>query len=165
MKVVSDSSPLIALARIDCLIGLHRLYGSILIPAEVHSEVVLSGEGMPGASEVERAPWIEVHAPLDAEDLAKSMRQTGLGAGEVSAVLVAHETAADLLLIDKRRTRRHANIQGLEVIGCIGILETMHRRGHLDDLHEAYARLIEAGFRIEKRALSESLARLNLSPL
>jgi hypothetical protein len=34
-----------------------------------------------------------------------------------------------LILIDERRARRYAKEESLEVIGCVGILETLHRRG------------------------------------
>jgi len=53
--VVSDSSPLIALARIGRLNLLAELYGQILIPAEVHHEVTIAGRGLSGAEEVRRA--------------------------------------------------------------------------------------------------------------
>jgi predicted nucleic acid-binding protein len=47
--VVSDSSPLIALARIRRLNILTSLFDRILIPNEVHHEVTVAGRGLPGA--------------------------------------------------------------------------------------------------------------------
>jgi predicted nucleic acid-binding protein len=88
-----------------------------------------------------------------------------LGAGEVSAVILAKEVAAGLSLIDERRARRYAKAEGLETIGCVGILETLHRRGLLADLRGAYMRLLNREFRIDKRTLQESLARLKLTLL
>lgn len=49
MTVVSNASPLIALARIGQLGALGKLYGTVHIPTEVHDEVVVAGAGMPGA--------------------------------------------------------------------------------------------------------------------
>ncbi len=63
MIVVSNSSPLISLARIDRLNLLASFYERILVPAEVHDEVTVAGVGLPGAEEVRNAGWIEV-APL-----------------------------------------------------------------------------------------------------
>lgn len=165
MKVVSDASPLIALARIDCLELLPKLYGSILISTEVYAETVIAGAGLPGAVQIAASEWIEVSAAGDAAAVAETVRRTGLGAGEVSAILLAKEVAAGLMLIDERRARRYAKGEGLEVIGCVGILETLHRRGLLADLRDAYARLLDREFRIDKRALQESLAKLKLSSL
>ena len=42
MKVVSNSSPLITLARIGHLDSLRRLYGVVHIPTEVFDEVVIA---------------------------------------------------------------------------------------------------------------------------
>ena len=55
MIVVSNSSPLIALARIGRLKLLASLYKRILIPVEVHHEVTVGGHGPPGAEEVRKA--------------------------------------------------------------------------------------------------------------
>jgi predicted nucleic acid-binding protein len=53
--VVSNSSPLIALARIGWLNLLASSYKRVLIPAEVHHEVTVAGHGLPGAEEVGKA--------------------------------------------------------------------------------------------------------------
>ena len=43
MKVVSNSGPLIALARLGRLGLLNQLYDAVLIPPEVYQEVVVNG--------------------------------------------------------------------------------------------------------------------------
>jgi predicted nucleic acid-binding protein len=60
VTAVADSSPLIILARLDCLDLLKKLFSPLYISTEVHGEVVISGAGLPGSSEVEKAEWIEV---------------------------------------------------------------------------------------------------------
>jgi predicted nucleic acid-binding protein len=165
VKVVSDSSPLIALARIDCLQLLPKLYAKILLLTEVYNEVVIAGAGLAGAGQIAKAAWIEVCPVKNVAGLAEAIRQTGLGAGEISAVTLAKELGAGLTLIDERRARRYARGEGLEIIGSIGILETLYRRGQLTDLRDAYARLLAHGFRIDNEALQESLARLKLQAL
>lgn len=62
MTVVSNASPLIILARIGHLRLLADLYGRIVIPLEVHDEVVVAGRGRAGSEEVREAGWIEVRA-------------------------------------------------------------------------------------------------------
>lgn len=165
MKVVSDASPLIALARIDCLQLLPNLFGRVVIPTEVYAEVAVAGAGLPGASQIAEASWIEIVSVIDSAALEEARQRTGLGAGEVGAIILAKEVAAGLTLIDERRARRYAKDRGLEVIGCVGILETLHRRGHLVDLRDAFARLLDHEFRINRRALNESLLRQQLPPL
>lgn len=58
MIVVSNSSPLIALARISQLNLLATLYRRILIPPEVRHEVTVAGRGLPGAEQVSKARHI-----------------------------------------------------------------------------------------------------------
>lgn len=165
MKVVSDASPLIALARINWLNRLPELYANVLISTEVYAEVVVAGAGLPGAGQIAAASWIEVSPVREASAVTEAVRRTGLGAGEVSTVILAKEITAGLALIDERRARRYARGEGLEVMGCVGILETLHRRRYLPDVRGAYKRLLDHDFRIDLRALQESLVRLGRPPL
>ncbi len=54
MIVVSNSSPLIALAKIGRLHILKKLFGEIIIPKAVWNEVVVKDKGKPGAEEVKK---------------------------------------------------------------------------------------------------------------
>jgi predicted HTH domain antitoxin len=83
VKVVSNASPLITLARIGRLDSLRELYSAVTIPAEVYNEVVVAGAGMPGAAAVAKADWIRVSAVQDTEGFARAISMTGLGAGEI----------------------------------------------------------------------------------
>ena len=59
MKVVCNSSTLIALARIGHLDILEKEVKSLLIPRAVYEEVVVKGMDKPGAVEIREAKWIE----------------------------------------------------------------------------------------------------------
>jgi predicted nucleic acid-binding protein len=98
---VSNASPLITLARIDYLDSLGFLYGSVPITPEVSREVVISGAGLPGATAVARAPWINVVPLNDEEAVVEYVRSSGLGIGEVSTILLAKQIDANLALIDE----------------------------------------------------------------
>lgn len=71
MIVVSDSSPLIALAKIDYFFLLQKLYGKIVISGEVHAEVVVAGAGRAGAADTSKSPWIEVKQIKNPADLTQ----------------------------------------------------------------------------------------------
>ena len=51
MKIVSNSTPLIALSRINELDLLRIIFSSIIVPSAVYNEVVLDGAGRPGVKE------------------------------------------------------------------------------------------------------------------
>jgi predicted nucleic acid-binding protein len=59
--VVSNSSPLITLARVEQLDLLRHLFGRVHIANEVHHEVVIRGAGRVAASAVGTADWIQTH--------------------------------------------------------------------------------------------------------
>jgi predicted nucleic acid-binding protein len=82
--VVSDSSPLIALARIGQLGLLASLFDRILIPTEVHHEVTVAGRGLAGAEEVRSAGWIEVGAPHGPAEPSLERGCHGLGAASAA---------------------------------------------------------------------------------
>ena len=103
MTVVSDSSPLVIVAKLGCFDLLNRLFPRVFISPEVHYEVVVAGAGLPGASEVSKAEWIEVKAIQNPAGLYSAQRQHGLGPGEMSTILLAKELGASSLLLDDYR--------------------------------------------------------------
>jgi uncharacterized protein len=165
VTVISDSSPLITLARIRCFDLLRKLYNKIYIPREVYKEVVIDGATLPGAAEVSRSDWIEVRVVQNIDNVAAAVVKFGLGTGEVSAIVLAKELGADVVLIDDWKARRCAFEEGLRVVGCIGILEDLYAKGHLSDLRVAYQQLIYQKTRIDLQTLNRSLAEFNLNPL
>lgn len=165
MIIVSDSSPLIALARIGRLNILASLYERVFIPAEVHHEVTVAGRGLPGAKEVREARWIEVAAPRRPAEPSLEPACEGLGAGERGTILLARSLEADLVLLDEWKARRVAQEAGLPVVGCLAVLEAGARKGLLPDLREAYIDLLRQGIRFDLRLLQDSLARLGLPKL
>jgi predicted nucleic acid-binding protein len=96
---------------------------------------------------------------------AAQIANAGLGAGELSAIALAKELSADLILIDEWKARRYAREQGLAVLGCIGVLEGLYEQGHLADLRAAYQRLIQHKARIDLQTLQHSLAKFRLLAL
>jgi predicted nucleic acid-binding protein len=96
--VVSDSSPLIALARIRRLNLPASLFERVLIPPEVHHEVTVAGHGLPGAEEVGNADWIEVRAPRGQVEPSLARACDGFGAGERCAIFVAKSSSVRTLL-------------------------------------------------------------------
>jgi predicted nucleic acid-binding protein len=163
--VVSNSSPLVALARIGRLTLLASFYKRILIPAEVQHEVTVAGHGLPGAEEVRNANWIEVISQRPPVQPSLAQACQNLGAGERAAILLAKSLEADLVLLDEWKARRVAQDAGLSVVGCLGILEAGARRGLVPDLRQVYMDLLRQGIRFEVRLLQDSLARLGLPKL
>jgi predicted nucleic acid-binding protein len=94
VKVVSDSSPLITLAKIGQLELLPQLYQRIAITRQVYHEVVVDGKGLAGSSEINTARWIDIQS-ASTDDLAVAQQVSGLSIGELSAIQLGQEISAD----------------------------------------------------------------------
>lgn len=166
MIVVSNSSPLISLAKIGAFDLLQRMYGKLVVSAEVYAEVVVAGAGLHGAAEVLKSQWIEVQQIRHPTALKEiQSRRLSLGLGELSAILLAREIGADLVLLDDLGARKFAQKQGFKVQGSVAVLESCYRRGHVADLRNAYERMLQAGVYLDRDLLNRILASLELAPL
>ena len=165
MTAVSDSSPLIVLTKLGCFGLLNRVFPRIYISPEVHYEVVTAGAGLPGASEVSKAEWIEVMAIQNPSRLYAAQRKYGLGPGEMSTILLAKDLGANPALLDDYRARQLAKAEGLKIMGSVGLLETFYLRGHLTDLRSVFQQLLQQSVYIDQRLLDRRLRSLGLSPL
>jgi predicted nucleic acid-binding protein len=152
--VVADTSPLNYLVLIDAVHVLPRLYGRIVIPAEVVFE--LAAAGAPPLVRVwatQLPEWIEIrHAPA-ATDPALSH----LDMGERSAILLAQSEPNVLLLIDEAAGRLEASRRGIRNTGTLGVLRAAAIAGQVD-LPAAISRLAATNFRISRVLLDEVLA-------
>lgn len=156
MRVVSNSGPLIHLARAGHFDLLHILYRRLLIPTSVYQEVAVRGRGQDGSRELSRAQWIYRRRP----------RRTGLvpalgaflGRGEAEAIALAAERKGTLLLIDEVHGRRVARKMGIPVRGALGVLLEGHREDHVPDLETAIARMRERGTWIDDEVVGAIMA-------
>ena len=165
MTVVADSSPLVILTKLVCFDRLNQLFPRVYISPEVHYEVVIAGAGLPGASEVSKAEWIQVKAVQNPAGLYAAQRKYGLGPGEMSTMLLAKELGANPVLLDDYRARKLARAEGLEILGSVGLLETLYLRRYLTDLRSAFRQLLAHNVYIDQRLLDRRLRSLGLPPL
>lgn len=150
MIFVSNASPLVNLARIGRLELLRDLFGEMCVPDAVWEEVVVAGEGQPGAQLLAQARWV-VRRQVQNRSLVQALRQE-LDAGEAEAIVLALELKADLLLMDERLGRETAQHLGLKPTGVIGVLIEAKRRGVLPEVRPLLDALRDqAGFRVSER--------------
>jgi uncharacterized protein len=128
--VVSDTSPVLNLARIGRLELLRLLYHEVLIPTAVYGELTNSRGDQAPAIDLASTPWLIVAAAAD-QTRVKELREH-LDLGEAEAIVLAIERRADLLLVDERRGRRTATAVGLKVTGLLGVVARAKREGLID---------------------------------
>ncbi|ADT85041.1 DUF3368 domain-containing protein [Thermococcus barophilus] len=154
MIVVSDSGPLIALAKIGKLNVLMELFGQITIPRAVWIEVVERGKGKPGSDEVKNANWIKV---IEVEDkLSVEILRKEIEIGEAEAIVLAKELNANLIILDEKIPRIIAKSLGLTVVGSLAILFIAKKRGIIgEDLDLLINELRTKGVRFSDKVIEE----------
>lgn len=152
MVVVADTSPLIYLSRVGALNLLHDLFGEVIVPRAVWTEVFEERTAAPGLDTLKSADWLRV------VDREWPVLDLGLDAGETAAILLAESLQADVLLIDERLGRRVAESRGLTVRGTLGVLVQARRAGALPALRPLLETLVTDGFRISPGLIREALA-------
>jgi len=161
LKAVVNSTPLIALSITGYLFLLETLFEQIFIPISVYEEVVLQGEGRPGALRVAQANWLTIRAPEQSLSLPAHLLQ--LDRGEQDVILLAQEIRADWVLLDERLARRTATNLGLQVKGTLGVLLIAYRVDLLS--REAVIRAVQelgnSSVRLNPRLLEWFIAQLD----
>ena len=147
MIVISDTSPLITLAKIGHIHLLQTLFGSVIVPSVVLQE--LSAKSAPDILLL-TGDWLIVRAP------STPLTFPGLDAGEVAAISLAVELSESSLLIDERAGRKTASSAGISVIGTVGVLIEAAERG-LVELQDTFERLKKTDFRFPAKALDDLL--------
>lgn len=123
MRVVSDTTPISELFKINRLNLLHLVYGALLIPEAVAQELKRA-QIWPGLDRVvDRTPWISVHPVLDPGALRRlRVRYPAIHEGEAAAMALAKEIDATRILLDDKRARQAARSEGLPLIGTVGVV-------------------------------------------
>jgi uncharacterized protein len=160
LAVVSDSSPLIYLTRLQVFHVLRDLHDQIFVPKGVWEEIVTGGSGLPEASNLEQAVregWVHVRVSGLQPSLLGSTAER-LGRGELEAILLAKELKA-ILLTDDSDARHAAERIGIRVSGTLGTLVRAKRKGHVPEVKPLLERLrTETNFRISEQLYQRALA-------
>lgn len=124
--VVSDTSPVRALAHLRLLDVLAELFGEVFVPQAVAEELLHPPARLTGV-DVRSLPGLTVRQPDNEERVAELRAE--LDAGEAEAIALAEELRAEALLIDEAAGRNVASQLGLPVLGTLGILLIAKQRG------------------------------------
>ena len=155
--VVSNSSIIIALARICRLDLMEKLFGKVIVPEAVWKEVTV--EGKSGREKILKAGFIYVKK-VRSRSLAAFLEEF-VDSGEAEAIVLALELDADLLLVDDRDARNLAKRLGLQVMGILGVLALAKYKGFIQEVKPIIDRLVENGFWISRKLLEEFLRELS----
>ena len=96
-KVISNTTPILSLLKINKLNILKELYGEIIVPNAVFLEIE-EGKNKPYYTDLKSISWINILNIQDSKSLDKF---EDLDAGEAEVIILANEINADLIIIDE----------------------------------------------------------------
>jgi predicted nucleic acid-binding protein len=128
--IVADAGPLMALAKLNLLHLLKRLYVQVQFPRSVYEEIIVEGiqRGFEDAHTLQLFLSQEGWKPTDINDIPDSLASVHIDRGERDSIALAL-TLNGLLLIDEEQGRKVARQQGLTVRGTLGVLIHAYRSG------------------------------------
>ena len=162
MIVVSDTTPLISLLKIDHIDLLEKLFGQVLIPQAVFDELTADQRFKQEAEQIRQRRFIIVKAVRNPESANILKRATGLDRGESEAIILTDELSADVLLMDEAKGRAVSFQMGLKVMGTIGVLMAAYEENELtaEEVRTCVQDLQRAGRHISQKHYQMLLDRL-----
>lgn len=148
MKVITNTSPLLLLAKIRRLDLLRQLFDEILIAGAVYEEI--NAKLARETKEINVLIQTKVIYLRKARtDIVKNL-PVDLGKGERETIALAIETNADLVVMDDQEGRRLARSQGLSITGTVGVLIEARERKLISSIRQEMDHLIEAGMWLDE---------------
>lgn len=163
MIVVSDTTPLISLLKIDRLDLLEKLFGQVLIPQAVFHELTADERFQFEADQIRKREFVIVKAVQNPGSADILKRATGLDQGESEAIILTDELNADVLLMDEAKGRAVSFQMGFKIMGTIGILMAAYEENELtaDEVKACIKGLQSAGRHIGQKHYQMLLDKLN----
>lgn len=146
--IISDTSCLILLAKIDHLDILPKLFGEITITPKIQDEF---GNPLPN--------WIKVKSPEN--DTYQRILATSLDQGEAGAIALAIEETGCLLIMDDLKGRKIATHLNLNITGTLGVLINAKHRGIIDSIKPALEKIKQTDFRLTRKLEQLALRKSN----
>ena len=148
MIVVSDTTAITTLLKTGDGALLTKLFGTVIVPPAVWSELRAFHSALPA--------FIELRSLPDAAALTGPEK---LGRGETEAIQLALQMRADWLLMDDRQARAAAVRLGLRCVALTALLLKAKKSGHIRSVREMLMRLERSGGLYLSDAVKEEALR------
>ncbi|MGZ3755968.1 MAG: DUF3368 domain-containing protein [Mucilaginibacter sp.] len=142
--VITDTSCLILLDKIEALFVLRILFSQIITTIEIAQEF---GQPLP--------EWIQIKSVID-KDLQYSFSEK-VDPGEASAIALALELTSPILVLDDLKGRRLAAQLKLNYTGTLGVLVLAKQSGAISLLKPYFEKIKNTNFRISPVLLQKIL--------
>jgi predicted nucleic acid-binding protein len=140
--VISNTSPLYYLHRVNRIDLLRQLYNTVLIPPAVERELAEGRRLGFDAPDTASLRWLKIR-PVQSRALVPIV--VDLGAGEAEAIALGLENPGSLLLLDDHLARQIARLQGLTYTGTLGVLVKAKQMGLIPSVKQLIEMLRQEG--------------------
>lgn len=161
MIVISDTTPLISLMKIESLDILEKMYKEIIVPKAVYDELIINMDYQSEIDIIQKCTFLQTKIVKENLSVSLLQKQLKLDLGESEAIVLANSIDADLIIIDERKARRIAKDIGLNVTGTLGILVEAKQHGLVKELKPLLDKLIKNEIRISKKLYQDILGLVN----
>jgi len=153
MKIISNTGPIIGLAKIHLLFLLNQIASEVLIPPMVHRE--LMGKAGPETAQIDKAlrDFLKV---ADLKPLNPTVEKaiSALDEGEKEVIGLASKTSGHILtLMDDRAGREAAAKLNIPVSGLVGILVLAKEKGIVKKIGPLLLELRDKGYWLSDEVL------------
>lgn len=142
--IISDTSCLIALDRINNLHILRETFDNVITTKEIEEEF---GRKLPD--------WIQIQKVRD--ENKKSELERIVDKGEASAIALALETQNCILIIDEKKGRELARKLKVQIIGTLKAILLAKQKGVIPSVKPLIDQLMKTNFRLDKKVITEIL--------
>jgi predicted nucleic acid-binding protein len=153
-KIVINTSPLLAISKMQAFDSIGRLPFEFICPAEVENEILI---GAKQGYDVRIPEWVKI------ENLRfpiSSLAVASLDAGEAAVIQLALEQNIEMVCIDELKGRRAAVAVGLRVVGSLGLLGKAKTNGLITEVKPFLEKAIQAGIYYEEKLIENFLQSL-----
>lgn len=150
---ITNTSPIISLAKIDQLSLLTTMCRELLVPQPVVAEI-LDGPLSDPARQIFEHGWGIIVSP---QDVPTELVEWGLGPGETAVLAVALERNSATVVLDDSAARTCAKTMRIEVIGTLGVVLRAKRKGIIPSATDVLESLIAAGLHLDQKVVASAL--------
>lgn len=145
--VISDTSVLVVLHKIDELNILDKVYSEIITTPEVAEDF---GEKLP--------EWIKIQSVTDKK--YQKLLETQIDYGEASAIALASEIEDVLLLLDDLKARKLVHQLNFSYTGVLGVIHKAKELSIIPKVKPLIKKILKTDFHISNKIIEE-LLKLN----
>ncbi len=159
--IVVDTTVLSNLARANRMDILQGFHTQVIIPSQVHEEVlkgIAAGYGfLQKADKIVEADWVKLTVLEGKRErtLFRDLLEV-VGYGEAAGIAIAKERNL-VFFSDDRKARRVAREQGVTVSGTLGMLKLLveERKLSMEEADVVLTKMIQGGYRSPTESLRE----------